>query len=112
MPGAAELYDLEKDPEERTNLAAKRPRVVKRLLANLVARDPWVTEPFPETAGDGSQASGALGALGYAGDDEDGAAAQGPEWRWTCLEHPDVREAKGGTCPNCGARLFPIGGAR
>jgi len=32
-----ELYDIPKDPEERTNLATKNPKIVARLLAKLLA---------------------------------------------------------------------------
>lgn len=105
MPQNAELFNLLDDPEERHNVINQHPKVTMRLLSNLVERDPWVTEPFAEPGAD--SASGALGALGYTGDGEEGSTAEF-EWRWSCLSHSGVRAEQDGKCPQCGNDLFPV----
>ncbi len=37
LPGKTELFDLAKDPGEKTNVAAENPEVVKDLEARLIA---------------------------------------------------------------------------
>ena len=108
MPQAAELYHLVEDPEERTNVIAQHSEVATRLLADLVEREPWVTEPFPVLEPGDAAASGALGALGYTGGDEGEAPPSGPAWRYTCMTHGKLREAGPGACPRCGKKLFPV----
>ena len=109
MPGSSELFNLEEDPEERTNRITEHAEIVQRLLADLIERDPWVTAPFPDQGAGRAGVSSALGALGYGGADEGEAPPAGPVWHYTCQRHPDLREAAPGRCPRCGRPLFPIG---
>jgi len=105
MREKSELYDLDDDPEERTNLFKMRPEIVRRLLTDLAKRRPWVLEPFVADGTQDPAAMEALTALGYApadGTDTD------QEWSWTCPIHPDAREPTPGMHADCGGRLVPI----
>lgn len=105
---ASELFHLSVDPQELHNLFADegaRPERV-RLLMDLAARQPWVTEPPPPITGTDASAAGAqLTALGYTSDD--GAPIE-IRWEWFCPEH-EGRDPRPGTCETCGTALVPIG---
>ena len=72
-PKEGQLYDLEADPEERTNLFSEDHPEVRRLLGQLEARDAFRLEP-PTDEGGRSVSATALGGLGYGGGDEDADA--------------------------------------
>jgi arylsulfatase A-like enzyme len=74
-PAKSELFHLGEDPIEGQNRLATEPEVARRLLTDLAALEPWVTEPYAPPA-DIADAAGALGALGYGGGD--GEAAEYP----------------------------------
>jgi arylsulfatase A-like enzyme len=71
--GAHELYDLERDPRERTNLFASQPERARALLAALEAAQ--AADPAADPAGQRAPVrrdeglERTLRALGYAGDD-------------------------------------------
>ncbi len=64
VPGQDELYDLDRDPAERTNLIASKPEVAAELLAELRSRDAIDGyEPDPTTLPEEERRH--LEALGY-----------------------------------------------
>ncbi|HEX9637028.1 MAG TPA: sulfatase-like hydrolase/transferase [Acidobacteriota bacterium] len=80
----AELYDLEQDPAERTNLIETQPQAAAPLRAKLeayLAQDP---EPRPAAAALDAEVAAKLKALGYAGAaaaDQDAGARPDPKDR-------------------------------
>jgi len=109
-PELSELYDLEQDPAEASNLWRWDHPEAVRLKRELAALEPWVTEPFP-AAEDGASAAAAaerLKALGYT-DDGGGEEALGTlDWEFVCPEHRDQRSATLGTCPRCSSKMILI----
>ena len=71
----AELYDLARDPEERTNLAESDRRATRELLAALAAESQW-PPPRPEPGG---EETAALRSLGYLAGSAPARASYGAE---------------------------------
>ncbi len=88
MPDGTELFNLQRDPEERRNVIHDNPGVALRLLADLAARNPWVLHEFPvEGEGFSPDVAAGLAGLGYGG----GGGGDTGNWWWTCPAHPDYR---------------------
>jgi arylsulfatase A-like enzyme len=107
-PRRSELFDLEDDPDESTNLFGTERDVVRRLARELARRHPWVLQAFPSeadlTAEERARVDRSLSALGYVGD---AAPSRGPVWAWACLEHPTPLQNEPGRCEACGEPLLP-----
>lgn len=105
MPDRSELFHVAVDPLEERDVRAAHPTEYLRLVADLAARNPWVTAPFPAASAVDPTAAAALGALGYS------AAGLDPEarWWWTCPAHGEVRaDARGRhEATGCGRVLVP-----
>jgi arylsulfatase A-like enzyme len=87
-PEASELYHLDADPGERTNLLAREPAELLRLQKLLARHGAWVTAPcFDATASATAreQAAAVLAKLGYAASEGD---LLDPRWGFQCPGDP------------------------
>ncbi len=109
MPEASELFDLEADPKELTNLAATHREPYVRLLEELGNRQPWVLEPFAADPGGTASVDSQLTGIGYAGSD-----IVHEDWVWTCPAHSDFRQdtAVPARHEACGRPLVPVARSR
>ena len=98
------LFNLREDPREKNNVIAQHGDVVRRMLVELAARDPWVVAPFVEDGSGDPDMSEALAALGYGGGDGETAPI---EWTWICPQHGDHRADEPGQ-HDCGTKLIPV----
>lgn len=64
------LYNLSKDPQEMTNIAALRPLEVERMKALILTHQGSWTPDLPNALEGGARAAEMLRAVGYAGDEE------------------------------------------
>jgi arylsulfatase A-like enzyme len=105
MPAASQLFDLDADPEERTNLAESHRADYLRLLEELGNRRPWVLEPLPVDPQGGADIGSKVEGFGYSGSD-----IVHEDWVWTCPAHPDFRQetAEPARHADCGRPLVPI----
>jgi len=104
MPAAGELYDLETDPREVTNLYDPDHAAARRLFADLASRNPWVLAPFPKVDGGREGAdSEAMAGLGYAA-----GTISNVDWAWACPQHPDQLQEERRRCEQCSAILVPV----
>ena len=87
MPAASELFDLDADPKELTNLAASHREEYVRLLEELGTRRPWVLEPLPPDPQGSGNVGAQLTGIGYTGSE-----IVHEDWIWTCPAHPDFRQ--------------------
>lgn len=105
-PDRSELFHLRDDPDEAVNRYADEAAVRDRLLRELARRAPWVSQPFPESGEDTTDAQAALAALGYA-ESEGGDAPGADAWEWVCVEHADEVAPAPRACSRCGEPRLP-----
>ena len=109
-PDESELYDLQADPAEASNLYAWDHPEAVRLKRELASYGGWVTAVFPSEDGgaDSDAAMEALRNLGYV-DEGGGEEALGDiAWEFVCPVHYDERAGAASDCAECGERMILI----
>jgi len=109
----SELYHIEIDPGEATNLYGPSHEEAIRLKRELAHASPWVTRPFEAEASptgdlDLDSVHEALTALGYVAGDDDASALPIPEFSWTCPDDPALFRSSADDAAGCPTPLIPI----
>lgn len=97
-PDKSELYDVESDPDEATNLYAIDNAIAIELRRELARAHPWVPGPYEQAGAAVDPATrAALAELGYT----EGQTVD-PSWKWVCPEDTVTDlGAPTGRCPKC-----------